>query len=91
MKNRVLQTNVFQFYLLFEEKPVCDIDLDGSGVQESVLFLVFHQHAFEKHAIEQREIHMLDPYLGIQVMGDPVGDLANEEILNGGGLYEQPY
>lgn len=88
MKNRVLQTDVFQFYLVFEEKPICDIDFDGSGIEEGILFLVFYQHALEEHAIKQGEIYMFDPHPCIEVMGDPVGGLANEEILNGGGLYE---
>ena len=91
MNNGILQPDVFEFDLVFEKEPVCDVYVYWSRIKKRVLVSVQHKCSFEQHAVEKREVNMLDPDGCIKIVGNSFSSLVNQQILDKGSLYKQPY
>ncbi len=58
----IFQGNIFQIDFIFQEKPVCEVYLGGTCIQQSVFFLIFYQYTFDLQLIEKFKINSLDRY-----------------------------
>jgi len=65
---RVFQADVLELGLILEEPPVGDVDFNGSGIEQSVLFGVLYQGALQDHFIEEREVDFFDADSGMKIV-----------------------
>ena len=92
MDGGVLQPDVFQFRLVAKEEPVSDTNLEFTGIQKGVIFLVFHQHTLQVHLvkIEKVDPDVLDVHLCLEFPGKFFCDLVGKPVLAPFRLEEAP-
>ena len=81
MNHCILKADVFQFDLVFEKEPVCDVYVYRTRIKECILIPVENKHPFEEHAVEECKVYMLDPNSCIKIVRNCFCSLVNEEIF----------
>ena len=61
MNYGILQSDVFEFDLVFKKEPVCDVYVYWSRIKKCVFIPVEYKGSFEQHTVEKCEVDMLDP------------------------------
>jgi hypothetical protein len=83
----ILQTDVFEFYLILEKEPVRDLQFQSSGIEQGVLFLVPDQGAFQVQFVEEADVDLFDADFGVEIFGKAFGNLPDDQVLCPFSLY----
>jgi len=85
----VFQTKIFEFNFVFQEEPIRHLGLQFPRKKQGIFFLVADQRPFQVQFIEKLDGDAVYFDFRIQVPGEPLGHLPDDEVLAPIGLYEQ--
>ena len=84
MDDGVLQTDILELGVVFEEPPVGDIDFYGSCIEQRIVVPVLYECVVEEHLIEKGEVDAADLDGGMKVMRKAGGHFGDKPGLDGG-------
>lgn len=87
----IFQANIFEFNIIFQEKPVADSDFQGACSQQSVFFLILDQNIIQIHPVKERKTNMLDADLRMQIFRESCRYFLHQKVLYGLSLNKNPY
>ena len=90
LNSGVVQPDIVQLCLVFEEPPVGDVDFYGAGIEQCVIAFIQDQCVMDQHFVEEGKFDAFYPDSGVEVMGKPGRHPRYQPVLDRGQLDKHP-